>query len=190
MSQAITCPPTASSITLKPQNPKRETQIYPGEGVKVQGPPRRERRQGLRRYTSMTDSGSIRLSDGEEDPQARTPWVSLVLAYAAMVPIVAGSLAAWVWPEDGLAAELTTAWAGGVLCFLAGARRGLSFRQEGGPTLAQLAAMLWLFALGVGSLLSPWLVPALALQIAGFATAAVLDPIGRGDERRHATSRG
>lgn len=125
----------------------------------------------------MTDIGSTRLSDGEEDPQARTPWISLFLAYAAMVPIVAGSVAAWVFPGDGLAAELTAAWAGGVLCFLAGVRRGLSFRQEDGPTLAQIAAMMWLFVLGVGSLLSPWLVPALGLQIAGFATMAVLDPV-------------
>ena len=112
----------------------------------------------------MTDIGSTRLGDGKEDPRARTPWVSLLLAYAAMVPVVAGSAAAWAWP-------------GGVLCFLAGVRRGLSFRQPGGPTLAQIAAMLWLFVLGVGSLLSPWLVPALGPRIAGFATMAVLDPV-------------
>ncbi len=125
----------------------------------------------------MTDIGSTRLGDGKEDPRARTPWVSLLLAYAAMVPVVAGSAAAWAWPGDGLVAELTAAWAGGVLCFLAGVRRGLSFRQPGGPTLAQIAAMLWRFVLGVGSLLLPWLVPTLGLQIAGFATMAVLDPV-------------
>jgi hypothetical protein len=126
----------------------------------------------------MSDIASIRPSDGTEDPKGRAPWESFVLAYAAMVPVVAGSVAAWVLADgDGMVADLTSAWAGGVVCFLAGVRRGLSFRQEGGPTLAQLAAMLWLFVLGVGSLLLPWLVVALGLQIAGFATMAVLDPV-------------
>ena len=108
----------------------------------------------------------------------RTPWVSLVLAYAAMLPIPAGV----VWSlthghEVGLSVRLTIDWAGGVLCFLAGVRRGLSFRQPGGPTLLQLTTMFWLFVLGVSSLLSPWVLVSLLLQIAGYGTLAVADPI-------------
>ena len=125
----------------------------------------------------MTDIVSTRLGDGQEDPRARTPLVNLLLTYAAMVRWWRGARLAWAWPSDGLVAELTAAWPGGVVCFLAGIRRGLSFRQPGGQTLAQIATMLWLFVLGVGSLLSPWLVPALGLQIAGFAIMTVLDPV-------------
>lgn len=121
----------------------------------------------------------IRLSEGTEDPQSRTPWESLVLAYAAMVPIMAGALACWLLQGSAaaLALRLTIGWSGAVLCFLSGVHRGLSFRQEGGPVLSQLATMLWLFVLGVASLLSPWAVPSLALQMLGYGTMALYDPI-------------
>ena len=121
----------------------------------------------------------LRLSEGTEDPQPRTPWESFVLAYAAMVPIAAGALACWLLHGSAalLAMRLTIGWSGAVLCFLSGVRRGLSFRQEGGPVLSQLATMLWLFVLGVASLLSPWAVPSLVLQMLGYATMAIYDPI-------------
>ncbi len=126
----------------------------------------------------MTDT-KIHLADETEDVSPRTPWVSLCLAYAAMVPIAGGAAAYLLLrgAEANVAARLTIIWSGAVLCFLAGARRGLSFRQDGGPLLTQLISMLWLFALAVASLLSPWAYASLALQILGYATMAVYDPI-------------
>lgn len=133
-------------------------------------------------------ASDLHLSDGAEDPKQHTPWVSLVLAYAAMVPIVAGTLACLMLhaPASAIVCHLTVMWAGAVLCFLAGVRRGLSFRQAGGPTMAQLATMLWLFVLGAGSLLSPWVIASLALQLLGYATMAVFDPVAA---RRHEAPR-
>ena len=123
------------------------------------------------------DIHSTHLGHGPEDPQAAPPWVSLFLAYAAMLPIVAGAASAVVAAGPaGLIEHLTIVWSGAVLCFLAGVRRGLSFRQPGGPTVAQLATMLGLFVLGVSSLLSPWPAVSLVLQMLGYACMAVLDP--------------
>lgn len=125
------------------------------------------------------DASKIHLSDGTEDPKPHAPWESFMLAYAAMVPIVAGALACLLLHAGAAASvtRLTVTWSGCVVCFLSGVRRGLSFRQEGGPTLSQLVAMLWLFVLGAGSLLSPWLVVSLVLQLLGYATMAVYDPV-------------
>jgi len=122
--------------------------------------------------------GKIHLSDGKEDRRSRTPWESLVLAYAAMVPIVVGAIACLLLRAGAasVAVHLTVTWAGAVLCFLSGVRRGLSFRQEGGPLLSQLATMLWLFILGVASLLSPFPIPSLVMQLLGYTTMAIYDP--------------
>jgi hypothetical protein len=72
----------------------------------------------------------------------RPPAAGLLLGAAAMVPvpILAGALAAWaLYPAwAGLAARLSVLWAATILIFLAGIRRGLSFRQPGGATGAQL----------------------------------------------------
>ena len=125
------------------------------------------------------DWHTTRLASGTEDPKTRSPLESLLLAYAAMVPLAAGAIA--VLTLRGSAAALvlhaTVTWAGALLCFFSGVHRGLSFRQPGGPRLSQLGSMLWLFVVGVVSLLSPWPGPALVLQLAGFASLAVLDPV-------------
>ena len=126
----------------------------------------------------MAITGGTRLSDGTESPQLRTPWESFILAYAAMVPLLAGTVAAW-WlggSAGSTAVALCIVWGGAVLCFLAGVRRGLSFRQDGGPTLAQIATMLWLFVLGAAALISPWPVADLVLEFLGYATMALFDP--------------
>ena len=122
---------------------------------------------------------NTRLGLGSEAPKTRPPLVSLFLAYVAMVPLVAGAVAAVMLrgPVDALVIHLAVVWAGALLCFFAGVHRGLSFRQPGGPMVRQLGGMLLLFSLGVVSLLSPWPGPALVLQLAGFASMAVLDPI-------------
>jgi hypothetical protein len=118
----------------------------------------------------------IRIPGGTEDPKARTPAPSLVLAYAAMVPVVAGTAGTLATRGRASAtlARLTLGWAGAVLCFLSGVRRGI--RQPGGPTAAQLGAMLWLFAAGAGSLLMPRRVPAILALLLGYGTEAVIDP--------------
>jgi hypothetical protein len=110
----------------------------------------------------------------------RVPALSLVLGYGATLPFVAGAAAAWLLgrggPAAALAADLTVLWGGAILVFLAGVRRGLSFRTEGGPTLAQLATSLGLFTLGLAALAAPRTGAGLALLLAGYLALAVLDP--------------
>ncbi len=122
---------------------------------------------------------NIRLSNDTEDANPHTPWESLFLAYAAMVPILAGALGSLLLHGEAaaVAVHLTVIWSGAVLCFLSGVRRGLSFRQKGGPLASQLLFMLWLFVLGVASLLSVWAIPSLLLQLAGYGTIAFYDPV-------------
>jgi hypothetical protein len=125
------------------------------------------------------NGAKIHLGDETEDAAPHTPWVGLLLAYAAMAPIACSAIAYLLLRGDpaSLVARLAILWSGAVLCFLAGVRRGLSFRQEGGPLLTQLMSMLWIFGLGAASLLSPWAPASLALQILGYATMSVYDPI-------------
>ena len=119
---------------------------------------------------------AIHLTQGTEDPKAHTPAISLFLAYVAMVPIAAGAVVSLVFPSPAIV-RLTTAWSGSVLCFLAGVKRGLSFRQRGGPTFAQLASMLWLFVSGAAAVLLPWRVPALILLLLGYGSETLLGPV-------------
>jgi hypothetical protein len=121
----------------------------------------------------------IQVGDPNEETFQPTPWDTFLLAYAAMVPIVAGTVGYLLLRGNAvdLVLHCTIVWSGAILCFLAGVRRGLSFRQDGGPPLTQLLAMLWLFLLGFASLLSPWASISLALQILGYATMAIYDPI-------------
>ena len=130
--------------------------------------------------------GDKHLTDGTEDPKQRTPLPSLVFAYAAMLPVAGGALGAVAAGSAG-AARLTTTWAGAVLCFLSGVRRGLAFRQPGGSTAAQVASMFSLFVLGAGSLLAPRRVPALVLLLLGYGSEIVLDPAAarRGEAPRY-----
>ena len=119
--------------------------------------------------------GDKHLTDGTEDPKQRAPLLSLFLAYVAMLPMAAGAVGSVVARSPG-AARLTATWAGAILCFLSGVRRGLAFRQAGGSTVAQVSSMFWLFVLGAGSLLSPWRVPALLMLLLGYGSEVVLDP--------------
>ena len=82
------------------------------------------------------DIGSAKLSSPTDDPQPRAPWESFLFAYAATVPLVAAAIAVWWLAGDtrAIILQLGVRWAGAVLCFLSGVRRGLSFRQAGGPT--------------------------------------------------------
>lgn len=106
-----------------------------------------------------------------------TPVLSLFLGYGAMIPFVLGALAAWIVAGEAtdLAVDIVIIWGGAVLTFLAGVRRGLSFRTEGGPRPAQLGVMVWLFGLGLGALVAPWPLVSLILLLAAYASLPVLD---------------
>ena len=113
----------------------------------------------------------------------RIPWLDLVLGFGPMVPIAAGTAAAW-WlngqPLDYLVALFTLLYAASILLFLAGVHRGVSFRTEGGPRVSQMVTMLVLYGLGLSSLFAAVLgkaVPALAMLILGYAAIGVIDPI-------------
>lgn len=115
------------------------------------------------------------------EPRA-VPWLSVVFGYGPMLPFVAGAVLVWVL--RGAQAEgvltLTLLWGCAILLFLSGVRRGVSFRTEGGPTVAQIATMLGLFLLGFAALVVftlGFLSVALALLIVGFTAITILDPI-------------
>ncbi|WP_420391929.1 DUF3429 domain-containing protein [Acuticoccus sp.] len=116
------------------------------------------------------------------------PATSVFFGGIALVPMVVGAALGFV--ADGWAplfVDLTLLWGATIVIFLAGVRRGVSFRTMNGPTTSQLLVMLWLFGLGSGSLLVTALsvgtgaVPpaaiASALLAVGFASLVILDPI-------------
>jgi hypothetical protein len=112
------------------------------------------------------------------EEEAAIPLDGLLLGYGAMLPfpfavaaILFGDPAA-----SALAGSALQLWASAILLFLSGVRRGLSFRTPGGPRIAQIAMSLWLFAAGLAALGLP---PAAAagVQLAGYASLLVLDPI-------------
>ncbi|AWN40993.1 DUF3429 domain-containing protein [Methylobacterium durans] len=111
-----------------------------------------------------------------------TPWLSVVLGYGPMLPILAGAAAAWALPGEAgrLAGTLAILWANAILLFLSGVRRGVSFRTEGGPTAMQIGTMMLLFSLGFAALAALQFgreTGAIALLVLGFGAVAVLDPI-------------
>ena len=114
-----------------------------------------------------------------EDAAETAPLLSLSLAYLAMVPLIAAALAS-IAAGPALAGELARfgiLWSAALLCFFAGVRRGLSFRQVGGATFSQIATMTWLFVLGIAALLLPYPVPALIILLLGFCSMWFLDPV-------------
>ncbi|APX87801.1 DUF3429 domain-containing protein [Methylorubrum extorquens] len=115
------------------------------------------------------------------EPRA-VPWLSVVFGYGPMLPFVAGAVLVWILrgPMAEAVFTLTLLWGYAILLFLSGVRRGVSFRTEGGATLAQIATMLSLFLLGYGALIAFALskpVIALGLLIVGFTEITILDPI-------------
>jgi hypothetical protein len=123
------------------------------------------------------DLPNIRLSAGTEAKKTRTPVESLLLAYAGVLPTAAGAIASWLYAPDAII-RLTIIWAAAILCFLAGVRRGLAFRQPGGPTLLELATMFATFVIGLAALLVPWPMVALILLLVGYAEISVADVVG------------
>ena len=106
------------------------------------------------------------------------PWDGLIFGWVPMLPFPAAVLGVWLGGEAlaALALRLAVLWGAALLLFLAGVRRGLSFRTPGGPRLSQLGMMLGLFLAGLLALLLP-LAWALLLLWAGFLALLVLDPV-------------
>jgi hypothetical protein len=124
----------------------------------------------------MSSALQMHLSRGEEDPKVETPPISVVLATIAMIPIASGAAVAWMF-RSPVAERLTLRWCGSILCFLAGVKRGLAFRQSGGPTAAQIGATFWTFLPGAIALLVPWRIPSILALLFGFGSEAVLGPV-------------
>ncbi|MCE7029787.1 DUF3429 domain-containing protein [Jiella avicenniae] len=113
---------------------------------------------------------------------AEPPPIGALLAFVAMLPIAAGAVYLWIGTEAEafLTVNLTLFWGAAILTFLAGVRRGVSFRQPGGPTLMQLATMLWLYGLGFVAIVETvwaYTLTATALELVGYLSLAVLDPV-------------
>lgn len=116
------------------------------------------------------------------EERATIPILAWTFAFGPMLPLLAGAAGAWLLGGAGRSAAtgLTLLWAGAILLFLSGVRRGLSFRTEGGATFAQIATMLVIYCLGFAALLAFWLEhPAITcgFLIAGYAALLALDPI-------------
>jgi hypothetical protein len=99
--------------------------------------------------------------------------VDLALGVAAMGPIIIVGIGVWLIPQStGVPIAIAAVmWSGALLAFFAGVRRGLSFSERGGARLSELSSMLWLFGLGVLTLIfeSP------LIGTVGFGSLAVLD---------------
>lgn len=113
---------------------------------------------------------------------ADTPWLGVVLGYLAMAPFVVGVVAIWLArdPWRGAALAVTLFWGSAILTFLAGVRRGVSFRTPGGVTPGQIVTMLWLFGLGfIASVLTALALPtwAAALLVLGYLSLQLFDPV-------------
>jgi hypothetical protein len=115
------------------------------------------------------------------DPRDRqVPLLSLLFGYGPMLPIVAAAATVWLAPQPWplIATSLGILWAGAILLFLSGVRRGLAFViPGGGERPAQMATMLWLFVLALGAFVAPTPIVSLALLLLGYISVGVLDPI-------------
>ncbi len=110
---------------------------------------------------------------------ALIPFRSKLLGFGAVVPVLASATAAGLAPplRTGFVPRAGIVWAGTVLAFLGGVRRGLSFRTPGGPGERQLAGMARSFGLAAAALLSARPRLSCLLLAAGFTDVAVNDPV-------------
>ncbi len=114
----------------------------------------------------------------------QTPTLSLILGYGATLPFVAGAAGAALIHDAAflrLCLDTLILWGAAILLFLAAVRRGLIFRTPG-DAAGHIAASLWYFGAGCGSLLL-WalsgqvgsLGPSISLLLAGYASLILLD---------------
>lgn len=103
------------------------------------------------------------------------PLDGFVLGWIAMVPLLVCAVAAFHSDWAGMAIEAGRFWAAAISIFLAGVRRGLSFRTVGGPQPRQIAMMLWLFCGGIVAVALPPRL-SLGLLILLYLSLAIVDP--------------
>ena len=103
------------------------------------------------------------------------PLDGFVLGWIAMVPLLVCAVVSFHSERSGMAIEAGRFWAAALSIFLAGVRRGLSFRTVGGPKPRQIAMMLWLFCGGVVAVVLPAR-PSLGLLILLYLSLAIVDP--------------
>ena len=125
----------------------------------------------------MTKERHVEITERPE-----VPWLSVVLGYGPMLPIVAAAVMSWSVNADLRTGTIALAaiYAASILAFLGGVRRGVSFRTEGGPQIAQIVTMagLWLGAfLALVCVNAGMTGVAYGLLIIGYATIMVFDPI-------------
>ena len=125
----------------------------------------------------MSDRRAIAMQADDRDPTV--PTLSLILGYGPMLPILGAGAAVWLAPAPWpiMATSLCVLWAGGILIFLAGVRRGLAFRTPGGARATQMVTMIWLFVLGLGAFVAQAATMAFTFLILGYLSIAILDPI-------------
>ncbi len=125
----------------------------------------------------MTSERHIAVTERPE-----VPWLSVVLGYGPMLPIAAAAIASWFLDGDLRTGAIQSGaiYAASILAFLGGVRRGVSFRTEGGPKVAQILTMagLWFTALLALLCINIGMQEvAIALLIVGYAAITILDPI-------------
>lgn len=116
------------------------------------------------------------------DEPASVPVLEFLLAYAALVPLVAGAGAVLALPAPSASTvrDLSLHWGAAILLFFSGVRRGVSFRTMGGPTVSQIAMMFALFGSGLVSVLAlAYGMPFVAglLELTCYVGLGILDPI-------------
>lgn len=124
------------------------------------------------------------------DPHRRPiPLDSLVLGYGPMLPLVAAGVGAWTLPLGWrvLAVQCAVVWGALILSFIGGVRRGWGFARAEASTAAEIAAAVAYVLLAGLALVVPRAAVALALLVAGYALAALLDRRAalRGDAPAH-----
>ena len=75
----------------------------------------------------------------------QTPALGLILGYGSTIPFIAGAAGAALVKDGAIAQlclDLVALWGAAILLFLAGVRRGLSFRTPNGVTAGQIAASI------------------------------------------------
>jgi len=101
--------------------------------------------------------------------------LALCLGVAATVPLLAAAALVCLEPAgtNAWVRTLAVIWTSSLLAFFAGVRRGLTFSEAGGGRASELATMLFVFMVGVLSLVfvSP------AMGAAGLAAVGVLDAL-------------
>ena len=114
--------------------------------------------------------------------RARIPRLSLVLGFGPMLLLALAAAGAWLAPAGWrhLASVGGWLWGCAILCFLAGAERGMSFRMDDSSERSQVASALALFALAFAAFLAPPPI-AFALLACGYGGIGVVD---RGAARR------